>query len=73
MKSFGPVTLTADENMGKVVLVYGESREEALDYDDAIIRESLSPFNGDLVRPVRDFRYLYVKAEKGTSEVLANL
>ena len=73
VESFGPVTLTADDNMGKVILVYGESREEAWDYDDAIVREAISPFNGSLVRPARAFRYLYVKAENGTPDVSAKL
>lgn len=72
-ESFGPVTLTAEENMGSIAITYGESREEALDYNDAIIRETLSPFSGDLVRPARAFRYLYVKAEKGTPKISAKL
>lgn len=72
-ESFGPVTLNCTADMGNISLIYGESREEACDYDNAIIRETLSPFGGTLTRPSRAFRYLYVKAENGKPKVSAQL
>ena len=68
VESFGPVTLTASRDMGDILLVYGESREEATDPDDAVVREHIPAFDGSLTRPSRAFRYLYVKATGGSAD-----
>ncbi len=60
-ETFGPVTVGVPEN-APVTLVYGESREEALDPENALIRETLTS-SDDPVRPARAFRYIFVKAE----------
>lgn len=73
VESFGPVTLCAESGMGAITLVYGESREEAEDFNDAIVREVLPAFDGSTTRPCRAFRYLYVKAENGTPTLSAQL
>lgn len=72
-ESFGPVTVHSSSEMGSVILVYGESREEACDFENAVIRETLPAFDGKLKRPSRAFRYLYVRAENGTPELTAQL
>lgn len=56
---FGPVTLEGLTPDKTVRLTYGESREEALCYEDAIIRETLCGENAP-TRPARAFRYLHV-------------
>ncbi len=58
-ETFARVTLSAVQN--GTLLVYGESREEALDPDEAIIRETLSKTDSP-TRPARAFRFLYVKS-----------
>lgn len=72
---FGSVTVMRTADMGDITLIYGESREEALDYDNAIIREVLWGAHADagLKRPPRAFRYLYVKAQAGDPAVNAKL
>lgn len=56
---FGPVTLEGLTPGSTVRLTYGESREEALCYRDAIIRETLDGSESP-TRPARAFRYLHV-------------
>lgn len=61
---FGPVTITEyPENEG-VRLTYGESKEEALDYPEALIWENLRP-GFDPVRPGRAFRYIHTQSDSG--------
>ncbi len=67
---FGPVTLTGYPPREKLYLTYGESREEALDYPEAHIREELLP-GFDPVRPGRAFRYLFARSESGSPVELA--
>lgn len=62
---FGPVTVKSDSLKG-IRLVYGESRKEALDSDNAVIRETLND-NDSVIRPSRAFRYVFVKCPKGIS------
>ena len=73
VESFGPVTLTTTADMGEITIVYGESREEAEDFDDAIIREVLPAMDGVRTLRSRAFRYLFVRAEAGTPAVSAAL
>lgn len=73
VESFGPVTVTSTADMGTILLVYGESREEATDSADAIIRETLPACDGERQRPSRAFRYLFVKADSGTPQIAAQL
>ena len=62
LEQFGPVNAAVPEGAG-VLLVYGESREEALDPENAILRETLTS-SDDPARPARAFRYLHVVGEK---------
>ncbi len=64
-ETFGPVTLLNRENAEGVSIVYGESRKEALDTENAIIRENLSK-EDSLKRPARAFRYIFAKSNDGT-------
>ncbi|MBQ6066890.1 MAG: hypothetical protein IJK89_08705 [Clostridia bacterium] len=57
-EQFGPVRMTVPDG-AEVLLVYGESREEALDPENAIIRETLTAAD-DPDRPARAFRYIAV-------------
>lgn len=59
-ETFARITLSCIP--GETVLCYGESREEALDFDNSIIREKIKK-SDDPVRPTRAFRYLYVACE----------
>lgn len=61
-ETFGPVTVTADDLCG-ISLTYGESRQEALDYTNAIVRETLKA-DDDPRRPARAFRFIFVKAPR---------
>lgn len=72
-EAFGPVTLTTTASMGEVLLVYGESREEALDAENAVVRETLPAFDGERKRPCRAFRWIFVKAAAGRPEMKAEL
>ncbi len=65
-ESFGPVTVDIPEGV-KILLVYGESRAEALDTGDAIIREYLTA-GDEKRRPSRAFRYVFVCGD-GAQEV----
>ena len=68
-EQFGPVHVTVPEG-AFVQLVYGESREEALDPENAILRETVSPAD-DPDRPARAFRYIAVLGERAKDVVLA--
>lgn len=59
-ETFARVTLSRIP--GKTILCYGESREEALDFDNAIIRETLN-VSDEPIRPTRAFRYLFIGNE----------
>lgn len=63
-ETFGPVELTEYPKQETIYLTYGESREEALDYPEAVVREKL---NGgfETKRPARAFRYLHTRSESG--------
>ncbi len=61
-ETFGIVSIE-NKNIENISLTYGESEAEALDYENAIIRETLTE-NDSPVRPARAFRYLFVKSEK---------
>lgn len=73
VESFGPVTLKAEKAMGDIHIVYGESKEEALDEVNAIVREVLPAFSGEDKRPCRAFRWIWVKAENGDPAIKAEL
>ena len=60
-ETFARVTLSNISD--NTALCYGESREEALDFDNAIIRETLNK-NDELTRPPRAFRYLHIKFDE---------
>ncbi|MCR5040548.1 MAG: hypothetical protein K6C36_00460 [Clostridia bacterium] len=60
-EQFGPVDITIPA-YASITLVYGESREEALDPDNAIIRETLSSSDAP-TRPGRAFRYIAVSGD----------
>ncbi|MBQ9552477.1 MAG: hypothetical protein IJU96_06895 [Clostridia bacterium] len=60
-EQFGPVRVTLPAG-AEIKLVYGESREEALDAENAILRETLTDRDKP-DRPARAFRYLAVLGE----------
>ena len=64
-ETFGITKITSDRLDG-IQLVYGESRKEALDIKDAIIRETLKASDNP-VRPARAFRYIFVMCPEGVS------
>ncbi len=68
-EQFGPVTVGVPEG-GEITLVYGESREEALDPENAIVRETLTSADG-AVRPARAFRYIAVLGEAAGKTALS--
>lgn len=68
---FGPVTVKRTEEMGEIRLSYGESKPEALDWDETILREKIAPGNGAYEAEARAFRYLCVSAENGVPEISA--
>ena len=72
-ETFGPVTVQSAEAMGDIFLCYGESREEALDFDNAIVFDTLPAKTGSTVCPPRAFRFLFVRAEQGEPSVSAEL
>ena len=61
---FGPVTLTEYPQNEEIRLTYGESREEALDYPEALTWENLK---GNFIpeRPARAFRYIHTSSRSG--------
>ena len=61
-EQFGPVRITLPAD-AEIMLVYGESREEALDPENAIIRETLTAADPPN-RPARAFRYIAVFGKK---------
>ena len=63
-ETFGPVTIEQADSDDEIVLIYGDSRPEALSYKHAVNRETLKG-SYDSKRPTRAFRYLYVKSKKG--------
>ncbi len=63
-ETFGPVTIEGRADPRGITLCCGESRKEALDTENAIIREKLTE-NDSLTRPARAFRYIFVKDESG--------
>ncbi|MBR4726882.1 MAG: hypothetical protein IK080_03230 [Clostridia bacterium] len=67
-EQFGPVSVTLPPDT-TVTLVYGESREEAMDPENAVLRETLT--TGDAPeRPARAFRYLSVRSENAEAVAL---
>ena len=66
----GRIVLSEGEAGSAVRLVYGESKEEALSPEDAIIREVIPFAEGDR-RPSRAFRYVCVKAEGREPKIYA--
>ncbi len=60
-EQFGPVHICVPEG-ARVTLVYGESRQEALDPENAIVRETLTSADAP-DRPARAFRYIAVLGE----------
>lgn len=72
-ENFGPVTVRRTEDMGEILIVYGESRGEALDPENAILWERLPAGAGEITLVPRAFRYLGVTAEKGKPEISAKL
>ena len=67
-ESFGPVSLTAAEGE-EITVVYGESREEALDQENAILWERVQGKSAYVLAP-RAFRFLHVKGEAQVSAQL---
>ena len=66
-EQFGPVKISVPAG-GCVSLVYGESREEALDPENAVVRETLTAADSP-ERPARAFRYIAVTGE-GAAEAV---
>lgn len=69
-ESFGPVTVICDGCAEGISLIYGESRQEALDPENAIIRETLTK-NDDKKRPARAFRYIFMSCPEGVKADLS--
>ncbi|MBQ6021977.1 MAG: hypothetical protein IJL25_03505 [Clostridia bacterium] len=71
-ETFGPVTVTLPED-AEALLVYGESREEALDPANALLWERLTSADTS-PRPARAFRYLFLQgAAAAKAKVEASL
>ena len=68
-EQFGPVSVTVPED-ADILLVYGESREEALDPENAILWERLTAAD-EPDRPARAFRYIAVTGEGAKDVTLA--
>ena len=68
-EQFGPVRVTVPDG-AEILLVYGESREEALDPENAIIRETVASTD-DPDRPARAFRYIAVLGDGAKDVTLA--
>ena len=62
-ETFGKLTVknTNPERQGTAFVVYGESREEALDKKDAIITDVFSKGESEKTYPSRSLRYVFVK------------
>ena len=60
-ESFGKIVFEKIADGDEITLAYGESREEALDFGNAIVREKLTSAD-DKERPSRAFRYIFVKS-----------
>ncbi len=71
IESFGPVTVSAKAEMGDILIVYGESVEEATDPDEAVVRQTVQAKDGVTSLRSRAFRYLFVRAENGGSPCIA--
>ncbi len=67
-EQFGPVRVTVPAD-AEVTLVYGESRAEALDPENAILRETLTAADAP-DRPARAFRYIAVLGERAAETCL---
>lgn len=63
-ETYGIITLGEIAADDKITLIYGESREEALDYKNALVRETLTSAD-EKRRPARAFRYIFIKSEMG--------
>lgn len=70
-ESFGPVTVERSAAQGDVFICYGESEEEALDREHALVRQTLSASDGPYECPARAFRYIYIEAENGAPDIVA--
>lgn len=68
---FGPITVTQKKAMGAVKVSYGESREEALEWDETIVRELLPAKTGATELEPRAFRAVWLKAEHGMPKLRA--
>ena len=68
-ETFGTVTLGDIAENDRVFLSYGESREEALDYKNALVHEMLTS-SDDKMRPARAFRYIFIRSENGKAPEL---
>ncbi len=60
---FGTVTFGKIADDDEITLIYGESEEEAADFENAIVREKLTAADC-AVRPARAFRYIYIKSRQ---------
>ena len=63
VESFGPVTVYQKKENGKISVLYGESREEALDTEYAYLREHLNQRDGETRLRARAFRFIFLKPE----------
>ncbi len=63
-ESFGKIIFDSIEQDDEITLSYGESKEEALDFDNAIVREQFYSCD-EKERPSRAFRYIFIKSRSG--------
>ena len=61
-ETFARLILDCKDPAADILLVYGESKAEALDPDNAILRETLSG-QSQYQRPPRAFRYIWIKSK----------
>lgn len=61
-ETFGPISLSGLSPEDEVAVCYGESREEALDWEHAFVRQRLQGAAEYHLAP-RAFRYLFVRAD----------
>ncbi len=73
VESFGPVTVSRTSDMGEILIVYGESPEEAAAPEDAIVHETLPAGDSTVRLRSRAFRYVFVRAQHGKPAVSAEL
>ena len=64
-ETFGKITLNNADNDDIITLIYGESRGEALEYENATVREKVVNPKDNKVRPSRAFRYIFIKSDLG--------